>query len=124
MEIVFGDYAIARYLQKARSCERENLKGMMMALASELRKRDILVPMGFQPYGKSLYSESFNRDMGFLESCGIVREQDIGGNLVYVFSDKDDLISRFPDISENANSEMDRAIEFICERYPGQRLLE
>lgn len=66
---------IAEYLNIVKSCEREELKFELMTLCKHLSKSNIIVPIDFQPYGKTLYSEIFDRDIMFLSSAGVICEK-------------------------------------------------
>jgi predicted transcriptional regulator len=66
---------IAEYLNIVKSCERETLKFELMTLCKHLSKNNIIVPIDFQPYGTTLYSEIFDRDIMFLSSAGVICEK-------------------------------------------------
>lgn len=117
MEIISPDFAIAKYLQKEKACERESLKEKMSALGGELFGKNIIIPFGFTPYGKTLYSETFNREISFLQSCGIIKENHIGNCLVYsITPEAEDMLST-EKISEKAMKELSRAVNAVSEMY-------
>ena len=57
------------------------MKDDLLKLRSELYKKHIIFPLDFEPYGKKLYSERFNRDITYLNSAGIIEEKP--GSIIY-----------------------------------------
>jgi hypothetical protein len=77
---------IVEYLNKVQSCEREKMKSDLLKLRSELFKSHIILPLDFQPYGKKLYSESFNQDISYLNSAGVIEEKP--GSIIYEITER------------------------------------
>ncbi len=85
--IVFPSHTlIAAYLNKVKSIEREELKVGLLKLSVELSKYNITVPLDFQPYGDTFYSEIFDRDVMFLSSAGIICEK--RGSIIYEITER------------------------------------
>lgn len=77
---------IAEYLNRVQSCEREQLKVELSTLCEGLSKNNIVVPIDFQPYGETLYSEIFDRDILFLYSAGVIQEK--RGSITYEITER------------------------------------
>jgi len=77
---------IVEYLNKVQSCEREKMKSDLLKLRCELFKNHIILPLDFQPYGKKLYSESFNQDISYLNSAGVIMEKP--GLIIYEITER------------------------------------
>lgn len=77
---------IAEYLNRVNSSEREHMKIDLITLCDKLSENNILSPMDFEPYGDTLYSEIFDREVMFLSSAGIIRETT--GSIKYEITDK------------------------------------
>lgn len=77
---------IAEYLNKVKSCEREQMKVELIALCEGMFQNNIVVPLDFEPYGETFYSEIFDRDIMFLSSVGAIHEKK--GSIVYEITPK------------------------------------
>jgi predicted transcriptional regulator len=76
---------IMDYLNKINQREREAMKSDLLKLRNELYKKNIILPLDFEPYGEQLYSDKFNRDISFLNSAGMIEEK--VGSIIYQITD-------------------------------------
>ncbi len=85
--IIFPSHMlIAEYLNKVKSCEREQLKVGLKALCEKMFENNIVVPLDFEPYGEIFYSDIFDRDIMFLSSAGVLCEKP--GSIIYEITEK------------------------------------
>ena len=79
---------LLRYLSKCGDVkeEREKLKSNLKTLCGELAKRQIIVPMDFEPFGDTIYSETLDRELLFFESSGLIVER--SGSIIYQLTER------------------------------------
>jgi len=79
---------LLRYLSKCGEVkeEREKLKSNLKTLCGELAKRQIIVPMDFEPFGDTIYSETLDRELLFFESSGLIVER--SGSIIYQLTER------------------------------------
>lgn len=77
---------LLRYLRKYKEEEREKLKYNMKILCGELAERQIIVPIDFEPFGDTIYSETLDRELLFSKSAGFIEERK--GSIIYKITDR------------------------------------
>ncbi|MFZ3384409.1 MAG: hypothetical protein WA144_10840 [Candidatus Methanoperedens sp.] len=79
---------LLRYLSKCGDVkeEREKLKSNLKILCGELAERQIIVPMDFEPFGDTIYSETLDRELLFFESSGLIVERP--GSIIYQLTER------------------------------------
>ncbi|NJD77370.1 MAG: hypothetical protein FIB08_09795 [Candidatus Methanoperedens sp.] len=77
---------LLRYLRKFGEEEREKLKCNLKNLCGELADRQIIVPMDFEPFGDTIYSETLDRELLFFKSAGLIEERK--GSIIYKITDR------------------------------------
>ncbi|NJD04550.1 MAG: hypothetical protein FIA99_18590 [Ruminiclostridium sp.] len=79
---------LIRYLSKCGDVkeEREKLKSNLKTLCGELAERQIIVPMDFEPFGDTIYSETLDRELLFFESSGLIVER--SGSIIYQLTER------------------------------------